>query len=777
MKPIDKVLPRLTGVRRSGQGWQALCPVHDDKRPSLKIDEGDDGKILLKCWAGCKTEDVVTALGLTMSDLFPTRPSHTHSIRPKKTRQAPKPTYIYGDTSGKPLFGVIRTQDKRFFQVRPDGNGDWLYGLDGIKPVPYQLPEVTRAVRAGETIYIPEGEKDADNLAALGLAATTNPMGAGKWRDSYSKHFAGAKVVILPDNDGAGRKHAEHVANSLHGVAASVRVLELPDLPEKGDVSDWLANGGTKAELLRLASEAPWWEPPRQHKVDTNEQERPTQSQILISLASDAELFHTPEDEAYATIPVGGHKETWPLRNRGFRRWLLRHFYESEEKAPGAQALQDALGVLGAKAFFDGPELPVFIRLAELGGNIYLDLCNEAWEVVEVTPEGWQVIDNSPVKFRRAKGMLPLPKPDEGGSIEDLRPFVNVPNDQDWRLLVAWLVAAMRPSGPYPVLVLHGEQGSAKSTTAKILRSLVDPNIAPLRTAPREERDLAIAANNSWVLSFDNLSGVPLWLSDALCRVATGGGFATRRLYEDDEEVIFDYVRPIAANGISDIVTRHDLLDRSLIVTLPVISEDKRQCEHSFWAEFERVRPRILGAFLDAVAIGLAYWPVTNLDKLPRMADFAKWIVACEPALPWESGGFMESYDQGRADAVSQALETDCVAVAVRDLIEERESFEGTATELLNTLEDYVPEKTQKTRAWPKNARTLGNRIRRAATFLRQTGIEVATGIREGNTGRRLIRISNESIVTNDTIVTEKEEPLLDEPFHGDATVTLVTQQ
>ena len=135
--------------------------------------------------------------------------------------------------------------------------------------------------------------------------------------------------------------------------------------------------------------------------------------------------------------------------------------------------------------------------------------------------------------------MLPLPKPEGGGRIEDLRPFVNVPDDQDWCLLVAWVVASLKPSGPYPVLVLHGEQGSAKSTTAEVLRSLIDPSIASLRTAPSEERDLAIAAHNAWVLSYDNMSGVPLWLSDALCRVATGGGFATRTLYEDAEETIF----------------------------------------------------------------------------------------------------------------------------------------------------------------------------------------------------------------------------------------------
>src|SRR5690606_22857722 len=189
-------------------------------------------------------------------------------------------------------------------------------------------------------------------------------------------------------------------------------------------------------------------------------------------------------------------------------------------------------------------------------------------------PKGWRVdwrlATRRPV-FRRVRGMRPLPEPRSGGSIEDLRPFVNVPDENAWRLLVAWLLAALRPTGPYPVLVLQGEQGSAKSTTARVLRALVDPSKAPIRTMPRDERDLMVAASNSWVIVLDNLSGIPNWLSDAICRLSTGGGFATRALYTDDEEAIFEATRPVILNGIDDVVSRSDLLDRSLVLTLPTI--------------------------------------------------------------------------------------------------------------------------------------------------------------------------------------------------------------
>jgi hypothetical protein len=515
-------------------------------------------------------------------------------------------------------------------------------------------------------------------------------------------------------------------------------------------------------------------------QAETDEKdEKTTQAEILIRLAGDAELFHTSDSDCYATIPTEKHHETWALKSKSFRRWLLRRFYEAQKKPPGAQAMQDALGVLEAKAHFDGPELPVFTRLAESGGRIYIDLCSVAWEAVEISPDGWRVVTECPVKFRRAKGMLQLPRPGGGGNINDLRRFVNIGNDVDWCLLVSWLMAALRPRGPYPVLVLQGEQGSAKSTNAKVLRALVDPSTAPLRTTPREERDLAIAANNSWVLVFDNLSGVATWLSDALCRVATGGGFATRTLYSDDEETLFDYMRPIIINGIDEIVTRHDLLDRSLIIALPVIPEARRLDENKFWKAFEEARPQIFGALLDTVSAGLRNIDTVKLDSLPRMADFGKWVTACEEALPWETGEFMAAYAGNRAEAVELALEADAVAVAVRSLLTQSRAWDGTVTELLAALENHVPEQTRKSKPWPKTVRAMGRRLRLCATFLRQAGVGIEF-VREAGSGRRFIRMGTLSNVTDVTDVTGSQGTLTQQGLEAvtlNETVTLMTSQ
>jgi hypothetical protein len=252
-------------------------------------------------------------------------------------------------------------------------------------------------------------------------------------------------------------------------------------------------------------------------------------------------------------------------------------------------------------------------------------------------------------------------------------------------LVVAWLVAALFNRGPYSLLVLSGEQGSAKSTFAAILRALIDPNVAPLRTLPRDNRDMFISANNGHVLAFDNLSGLPDAVSDTLCRLATGGGFSVRQLYSDMDETLFEAARPIILNGIDDVVTRPDLADRSLVLTLAPIPGEHRRTEKELWEQFAPVRPLILCAILDGVVRALAMLPHTKLDRLPRMADFARIASAAETAY-WSAGTFMKAFDQNREAAVEDVVEADPVAMSIRDLISGNPDWHGTATELLDLL-------------------------------------------------------------------------------------------
>ena len=468
----------------------------------------------------------------------------------------------------------------------------------------------------------------------------------------------------------------------------------------------------------------------------------PTQADILIDLAQSAELFHAPDGTGFADLEINGHRETWPIRSKGFRRWLARRFYDATQGAPSSEALASVLNVIEAKAHFDAPEREVYVRVGGLDGRLYLDLGDGSWRAVEIDVSGWRVIDNPPVRFRRAAGMQPLPMPVRGGSVEALRSFLNLKTDTDFVLVVAWTLACLRDRGPYPVIVLSGEQGSAKSTFSAILRALLDPNTAPLRALPREDRDLFIAASNGYVLAFDNVSGLPAWISDTLCRLATGGGFAVRQLYTDQDEVLFDATRPVILNGIEEMVARPDLADRAVFLTLEPIQEERRLPEQELWTAFETERPRILGALLDAVVEGLKRLPETRLEKLPRMADFALWATACETAL-WPTGTFWSAYCGNRDEAVEGVIDADPIATGVRAVMATRTVWTGTASDLLGALAEVVGERVAKSKTWPDGPRALAGQLRRAATFLRKIGIEVGFR-REGRarTRTRTIKIT-----------------------------------
>lgn len=453
-------------------------------------------------------------------------------------------------------------------------------------------------------------------------------------------------------------------------------------------------------------------------------QRKKPQADLIIELAASASLFHVPDGAAFADIMVAGHRETWPVNSKGFRNWLARQFLAEHDAAPNSNAMHDAIRALEAKAQFDAPEGRVHIRVAELDGRIYLDLADEQWRAIEISPDGWKVIGVPPVRFRRTRGMMPLPAPEPGGSVAALRSFVNVSADGDFVILVAWLLAAMRGRGPYPLMVIEGEQGAAKSTLARILRLLVDPSSAPLRALPREERDLFITASNSHVIAFDNISTLSGWVSDTLCRLSTGGGFAVRKLYSDDDESLFDAERPAILTGIEDMVTRTDLADRSIVVNLEPIKDDRRMPEEELWRAFQEQRPTILGALCDALAHGLKMLPDIRLDRLPRMADFARWAAACEGAL-WPAGTFMTAYAENRAEAIEVLVDNDAFASAIRTFMASRNQWEGRPSELFEVLTADVAENVRKSKAWPGAAHIATGRLKRLASFLRQIGIDI----------------------------------------------------
>ena len=322
--------------------------------------------------------------------------------------------------------------------------------------------------------------------------------------------------------------------------------------------------------------------------------------------------------------------------------------------------------------------------------------------------------------------MKPLPVPVRGGNLKDLRSFLNIPDDE-FCLMVGWLASSLLPQGPYSILALIGEQGCGKSTLAEIAKRLVDPQKVLQSSPPKTAHDLAISADNRWVLSYENLTTLPQWMSDMICMCSTKGAYSTRSLYKNREEELFDFQRPVILNGISDFITEHaDLTDRCVFLHLAPISNEKRTTEKKFWPKFDAALPSLFGALLDAVAGGLAKQPETADLPLPRMGDFGQFAEAVWRSLDHPDNEFLDTYLDNRKDAIASVLEDSPVGVAVMKLMDaQTETWAGTATELLETLNGLVSEKVQKSRRWPKRPNTLSNAIRKVSPSLRENDISV----------------------------------------------------
>lgn len=451
-----------------------------------------------------------------------------------------------------------------------------------------------------------------------------------------------------------------------------------------------------------------------------------TQADVVLEMAQrEAEVFRNSSDDFFATVGRGDGRLTYPLNSQAFRSWLsAQHFRETGRAASSSAAIQTTLDTLRGIALDTEPR-EVSTRVAATRDAIYYDLGDATGRAVEIKPEGWHIVAASPVAFVRPRGMLPQVEPQRGGKVESLRQVLNIAGDDDFALVTAWMLSFFQPTGARPHLGFIGEQGTAKTGTTTFLRTVLDPNKAPTRKEPKEPRDFMIGAKNNALVAYDNLSRLPAWLSDCLCCLATGAGFATRANYTDDEEIIFSLRRPAIFNAIHEVATRPDLLDRVLLLELPILTEEKRKQESELDASFERVRPLVLGAIFDAVAIGLQNLPTTRPKKVPRMADFATWIEACAPGLGWESGHFLKLYGDNRETVIDTAAELSTLTHFIEGWISQRSLFEGTPAELFDALSKAAPHETKCARDWPADARALGRELQRIAPVLRARSVEI----------------------------------------------------
>ena len=702
--------------------------------------------------------------------------------------------YDYKDKNGTLIHQTVRFESKEFRQRRPaNNNGSWVWGLKAdvyykntfgdwsksgkgearefldCQTIPYNLKAILDARAKDETIIVVEGEKDANTLIDLGFVATCNCGGAGNWTKEELAQLGGAKVVIFGDFDELDPKTkkrkgvvaANELANSLvMGIAKSVHgPVFMPNSLK--DVSDYVASGAKAEQIQELIDKAKPWhfklatelnlvdsKKDNSNKEPTKQTTKETPAQAAARLLEDIEFFHDADGIGYASITVAEHIETYQLTQSGFKEFVNKTYYKKTKNVLSSQTLSDVLNLLEARAKHDGEEHPTFHRIARFENNIYLNLCNNNWEVVEITADGWKIINtrDSPVKFIKPKGAGALPTPQRGGSVDMLRAFIHLP-DEEWLLIASFLMACLKPEGPYPILNLVAEQGSGKSTTAKILKWLVDPTSTRgrlLRLSPRDEQSIFIGAKNNHVLAFDNLSGVRPWLSDALCVLSTGGSFVSRALYTDSEETILEAVRPVILTGIGDLATRGDLLSRSLIVSLPRLAREIVN-EEILWKALEASRPQILGGLLDGVALGIRNKDTLEHKPETRLADFECWAVACEDALGVEEAKFTTAYRHSRQTSVEVVLSNSPLPPQITALLKRKGGiWQGTSSELLADLEEFASERTLRQHGWPKTPNQLGKDMDRLAPSLREVGINFERFRQADVTRTRLLRLKLE---------------------------------
>lgn len=497
----------------------------------------------------------------------------------------------------------------------------------------------------------------------------------------------------------------------------------------------------SEAEVRSIAGSATRTFDRKAEPAESDDDRKPKQVDVLLELLDEVDLFRTAEEDAFADIVVNGHRETHRVRSRAFKQWMRRRYRAGASGSADPKAIDQAVEEAIARAIDEGDERDVCLRVSRAkDGSIYLDLGDESWRAVCIAPNGWTIAESAdvPVRFRRPKTLRPLPIPESGGRIDRLREIVNFASDADFVLAVAFLLGALRPEGPHAHLALRGEHGSAKTTSANVLLSTVDPSVMGSAALPSNARDAVISAASGHILSFDNVSSIQPWMSDFLCRLSTGSAAAYRALFTDDELALFRGRRPVILNGITNLVERADLMDRTIFLGLAPIPKEQRRTEEEIDASASEVRPAVLGALLDAVAHGLRRLPETKLDELPRMADFARWVTACETHF-WPAGTFMAAYTENRDASVEEGITFDPVASAIKEFMVGRQGrWSGTCQKLLETLDaaagwaaDRKPPED-----WPRSAQKLSRAIDRAAAPLRSVGIAISRK-------RRLISIES----------------------------------
>ncbi len=458
------------------------------------------------------------------------------------------------------------------------------------------------------------------------------------------------------------------------------------------------------------------------NSVESSENGRESAATQLVKLATqDTRLFTTPDDEAFATFKQAGHDENWPIASREFTGWLGQRYFKTAQRVVPESTLQDAKRTLAGLAKYEGDRHDVYLRVAPWEDGFLIDLCDDRWRAVFVGPGEVKVLDKSPVKFWRTATMLPLPTPDDdAANVDRLFEFVNAA-DNDRDTVLTWACDAFRPSSPYCVLEIIGQQGSGKSKQQEIIRSTVDPSTAPLMGKPKSVDDMFVAASKEHVLSMDNLSGLSADFQDELCRLATGGGRKQRALYTNADVHALNVKRPVMMNGITILATRPDLIDRVVQVEVPVIQRYRK--ESALMADVGKARPVIFSGLMQLLAEALDWVGHWDAPRNLRQQDFIELGQAVSHVRHGDADRFVRRYVDMRQDALLHALEGDPVIQALMHFVHVEGGYSGLQGNLLKKLMAQAGVKSG-ARDWPTD-RGFKNRLKRAIPALELADIRI----------------------------------------------------
>jgi hypothetical protein len=644
------------------------------------------------------------------------------------------------------------------------GSGNRLY----IPVRPGQSSEQLNAAKEDPSIPIAIVEGEADTLGVLQAepdALVVGISGCWGWKSKKDPILPelralakpGRVAVLCPDSDWAVNPKVFQgwlaLGTVLKQLGCNVQVVAIESDSGKLGAGDYIHKFGaeTWAGLTRMPLGQ--WESQGNeiHSTKSKKAEAKSDgvarggestragslSRKLVELALEiGSLWHDSTGHGWIDFTVGGVLQTARIRSKRFQDYLADALWQRYRYTPSSEAWSQAVRSLEGQARRN-PEREAFLRVAQYEGSVYIDLRTEDWQIVRVSPDGWEIIPYSdcPVRFYRPECQLPLPIPTRGGSLDDLWRLLNF-KESDRPLVLGWILSCFTPDGSKPILALSGAKGSGKSSAARLLKQLTDPTHVDMAGGVEDQRQFAVAAANRWVLCFDNLTHLSSEQQNLLCRASTGGGFSYRALYSDLEEVTVNYRRPQILTGVDLVPTRSDLLERCLIVRLERIPEKNRLSERKLKSQTSDLLPGIFGSLLDLMVVALRNLPTINLDELPRMADFAELCVAA--GIP----NFVEAYSTNINVGSQEAAEANPITSGILSLLEAHNDYwHGSSTELIRRLQELDPTNREFQKL---SARSIGRKLSSSLRGdLKAVGVEVDQG--RGTNGQRYLILSRTS--------------------------------